>query len=357
MKGVVLHGGSGTRLRPLTHTGPKQLIPIANKPVSQYAVEDLLACGIKDIAFVLGDTHPEKVKDRYGDGSRFGAKFTYILQGEPRGIAQAIGLCRDFVHNSPFIVYLGDNLIKGGITEYAHGFQETNADAMILLAKVKDPSRFGVARLDKNGRIIGLEEKPKNPASNLALTGIYLFRPSIFRMIEKLKPSWRNELEITEAIHLLLQGNGRVDYHIVEGWWKDTGTPEDILESNRLVLDELDPMMEGIAEDEDSIQGRVAVGRGSRISKGATVRGPCIVGEGTMLEKGVYVGPYTSIGNNVLVKRGEIEDSIVMDNCTIDIPYRITSSIIGQHTTITGKNHDSPRGLKMILGENCQVTL
>ncbi len=357
MKGVVLHGGSGTRLRPLTHTGPKQLIPIANKPASQYAVEDLIACGIKDIAFVLGDIHPEKVKDRYGDGSRFGAKFAYILQGEPRGIAHAISLCRDFVQNSSFIVYLGDNLIKGGITEYARGFQQTNADAMILLTKVKDPSRFGVARLDNNGRIVGLEEKPKNPASNLALTGIYLFRPTIFGMIEKLKPSWRNELEITEAIQLILQDKGRIDYHIVEGWWKDTGTPEDILESNRLVLDDLDPVMQGVAEDEDSIQGRVAVGKGSRISKGATVRGPCIIGEGTVLEQGVYVGPYTSIGNNVLVKRGEIEDSIVMDNCTIDIPYRITSSIIGQHTTITSKDHDSPRGLKMILGENCQVTL
>ncbi len=357
MKGVVLHGGSGTRLRPLTHTGPKQLIPIANKPVSQYALEDLLACGIKDIAFVLGDVRPEKVKDRYGDGSRFGAKFTYILQGEPRGIAHAISLCRDFVQNSSFIVYLGDNLIKGGITEYALGFQQSNADAMILLTKVKDPSRFGVASLDNNGRIVGLEEKPKNPASNLALTGIYLFRPTIFGMIEKLKPSWRNELEITEAIQLILQDKGRIDYRIVEGWWKDTGTPEDILESNRLVLDDLDPVMEGIAEDEDSIQGRVAVGKGSRIKKGATVRGPCIIGEGTLLEQGVYVGPYTSIGNNVLVKRGEIEDSIVMDNCTIDIPYRITSSIIGQHTTITSKDHDSPRGIKMILGENCQVTL
>ncbi len=357
MKGVVLHGGSGTRLRPLTHTGPKQLIPIANKPVSQYAVEDLIACGIKEIAFVLGDVRPEKVKDRYGDGSIFGAEFTYILQGEPRGIAHAISLCRDFVRESPFIVYLGDNLIKGGITRYAREFRQSDADAMVLLTKVKDPSRFGVARLDDKGRIISLEEKPKNPTSNLALTGIYMFRPVIFGMIEKLKPSWRNELEITEAIQLLFQDRGRVDYRIVEGWWKDTGTPEDILESNRLVLDDLDPVMQGTAEDEDSIQGRVAVGGGSRIKKGATVRGPCIIGEGTLLEQGVYVGPYTSIGNNVLVKRGEIEDSIVMDNCTIDIPYRITSSIIGQHTTITSKNHDSPRGLRVILGENCQVAL
>ena len=325
--------------------------------MSQYALEDLLDCGIKEVAFVLGDVHPEKVKDHYGDGSRFGAKFTYITQSDPKGIAHAVGLCKDFVQDSSFIVYLGDNLIKGGIKKYAQEFQESNRDATVLLTKVKDPSRFGVARLNEHGQLIGLEEKPKNPQGNLALTGIYLFKPVIFDMIGKLRPSWRNELEITEAIQLLLEKKGRINYHVVEGWWKDTGTPEDILESNRLVLDDLRPTVQGIAEDEGSIQGRVALGNGSKISRGATVRGPCIIGERTVLGPGVYVGPYTSIGNDVSIKRGEIEDSIVMDHCVIDIHHRITSSIIGQHTTITDGKPDSPKGFKLVLGENCQVTL
>ncbi len=357
MKGVVLHGGSGTRLRPLTHTGPKQLIPIANKPVSQYAVEDLLACGIEEIAFVLGDVHPEKVKDYYGDGTSFGAKFTYILQGEPLGIAHAIRICQDFVGDSPFIVYLGDNLIKAGIKKFAQEFQQTHADATILLSKVKDPSRFGVARLDEHNKLVGLEEKPKKPASNLALTGIYLLKPIIFKMIERLRPSWRNELEITEALQLLLENGAKVNYHVVEGWWKDTGTPEDILESNRLVLDDLQHRIQGHVEDESSIQGRVAIGNGSKVSKGATVRGPCVIGERTILEPGVYVGPYTSVGNHVLIRRGEIEDSIIMDHCQIDTPHRISGSIIGQHTTITGSDHNSPKGLRLMLGENCQLNL
>src|SRR2546426_3255310 len=219
IKGVILHGGSGTRLRPLTHNGPKQLIPVANKPVSQYALEDLLSCEVRKIAFVLGSMHPEKVREYYGNGSRFGAEFSYIEQEEPLGIAHAVGLCREFVGNSPFIVYLGDNLVKGGIANQAKKFQTAKADATILLSKVKQPSRFGVAKFDHNNKLVSLEEKPKKPASNLALTGIYMFRPPIFDMIEKLKPSWRNELEITEAIQLLLENGHRVDYHVVQGWW------------------------------------------------------------------------------------------------------------------------------------------
>jgi glucose-1-phosphate thymidylyltransferase len=357
MRGVVLHGGSGTRLRPLTHTGPKQLIPIANKPVSQYAVEDLIACGIKEIAFVLGDVHPEKVKELYGDGSVYGAKFTYIVQEEPKGIAHAVGLCRDFVEESPFIVYLGDNLIKGGIAKHAEEFQKVRTDATILLSKAKNLSRFGVAKFDSHNKLIGLEEKPKKPPSNLALTGIYMFQPVIFNMIEKLRPSWRNEFEITEAIHLLLENGYNVDYRVVEGWWKDTGTPEDILESNRLVLDDISRKIEGAVEDEDSVQGRVAVSKNARIAKGATVRGPSVIGEGTIVESGVYVGPYSSIGNHVVIKRGEVEDSIIMDNCIIDIPHRITGSIIGQGTSITSNDHKSPKALKLTLGENCQLNL
>ncbi len=357
MKGIVLHGGSGTRLRPLTHTGPKQLIPIANKPVSQYAVEDLLACGIQHIAFVLGDVHPEKVKEYYGDGSRFGAKFEYILQGDPRGIAQAVGLCKEFVKDSDFIVYLGDNLIKGGIKNFAAEFESSSASASILLTKVDDPSRFGVATIDSSGKLVGLEEKPKDPKSDLALTGIYLLRPVVFKMINNLKPSWRNELEITEAIQLLLEKGDAVNYHVVQGWWKDTGTPEDILESNRLVLDELSARIDGTVEKGGSVQGRVSLGENSRINNGATVRGPSIIGKDTVIEPGVYVGPYSSIGDNVVMKRGEVEDSIVMNYCRIDVPHRITSSIIGQHSSIISTDHNSPKGFKLTLGENCQLIL
>ena len=341
----------------MTHTGPKQLIPIANKPVSQYAVEDLLACGIKRIAFVLGDVHPEKVKEYYGDGSRFGAKFEYIPQGDPRGIAQAVGLCKDFVGDSDFIVYLGDNLIKGGIRSFAEGFEGSSASASILLSKVKDPSRFGVATLDDRGKLTGLEEKPKHPKSNLALTGIYMLRPVIFSKIARLKPSWRNELEITEAIQMLLKDGGSIDYHIVKGWWKDTGTPEDILDSNRLVLDDLQSRIDGTVEEGGSVQARVALGMDSVIKSGATVRGPTIIGKKSSIEPGVYVGPYTSIGDDVVIRRGEIEDSIVMDHCRIDVPHRITSSIIGQHTSITSGDHNSPRGFKLTLGENCQLSI
>ena len=357
MKGIVLHGGAGTRLRPLTHTGPKQLIPIANKPVSRYAVEDLLACNIDEIAFVLGDTHPDRVREYYGDGSKFGKKFQYVDQGAPLGIAHAVGLCRDFVGNDSFIVYLGDNLIKGGITKYADEFRRSNPDAMILLTKVKEPSRFGVASFDGKGKLIGLVEKPKKPPSNFALTGIYMFKPIIFDMIKKLKPSWRNELEITEAIQMLLMDGGRVSHHIVEGWWKDTGTPEDILESNRLILDEQGSKIDGVVENGASVQGRVVIGKGSRILQGAKIRGPSIIGEDTVLDSGVYVGPYTSIGNHVTIKRGEIEDSIIMDHCTIDAPYRITSSIIGTYTTIRDSGSHTPKGIRLTLGENCQLDL
>jgi glucose-1-phosphate thymidylyltransferase len=357
VKGIVLHGGAGTRLRPLTHSGPKQLIPIANKPVSQYGVEDMIACGIREIAFVLGDVHPEKVKDYYGDGSRFDAKFAFITQGEPLGIAHAVSLCKDFTSDSPFIVYLGDNLIKGGVKKYVDDFLTSNLDAMILLTAVQNPSRFGVARLSESGQLLELQEKPKNPPSNLALTGIYLFRPAIFDAITQLQPSWRNELEITDAIQNLLESRHEVGYRKVEGWWKDTGTPEDILDSNRLVLDGITPKIEGNCEDVASIQGRVALGRGSRIAKGAVVRGPCVIGTDTIIGSGVYIGPYTSIGDHVSISRGEIEDSIVMDNCRIDINNRITSSIIGQHSSITSGTTSSTGRLTLTLGENCEIRL
>jgi len=356
MKGIILHGGRGTRLRPLTHVGPKQLIPVANKPISQYVLEDLVEAGVKDVAIVLGDIYPEKVKEYYGDGSAFGAKLSYIYQGEPRGIAHAISLCEEYIGNESFIVYLGDNLLKGGIKEYAESFKNSNYDAMILLCEVENPQRFGVAKFSENGRLIGLIEKPKEPPSNYALTGIYFFKPVIFEMIRQLKPSWRGELEITEAIQMLIDKGYKVDYDFVRGWWKDTGTPEDILEANRLVLDELEAKIEGEVEDEASIQGRVVIEKGCKVRRGALIRGPAIIGEESEIESGVYIGPYTSVGRHVTIRRGEIENSIIMDYCLIDVNDRIVDSLIAPHSTITS-NTGKPMGKRFIIGERSRVEI
>jgi len=356
MKGIILHGGYGTRLRPLTHTGPKQLISIANKPISQYALEDLKKSGIKDIAIVLGDIYPEKVIEYYGDGAKFNVKLTYINQGKPKGIAHAISLCKDFVKEEKFIVYLGDNLLKGGIKSFVDKFSKSDLDAMILLCEVKDPQRFGVAEFDEKGKLKKLIEKPKVPPSNYALTGIYFFTPVIFDMINQLKPSWRNELEITDAIQLLLDKGYKVGYDFVAGWWKDTGTPDDILDANRLVLDELNPEIKGFIENNASIQGRVSIEANAIVKHGSIIRGPSIIGENSVIESGVYIGPYTSIGKHTIVKHGEIENSIIMDYCLIDVNDRIVDSLIAPYSTIVS-NKGKPMGKRFILGERSHVEI
>ena len=357
MKGIILHGGHGTRLRPLTHTGPKQLIPIANKPISQYVLEDLRNSGIKDITIVLGDTYPEKVKQHYGDGSNFNTQITYQTQDKPRGIAQAIGLCRKQIGNSPFVVYLGDNLLKGGINHLVNEFQQSNNDAMVLLCQVKEPQQFGVAEFDKDGNLKHLVEKPKDPPSNYALTGIYFFKPVIFKMIDQLTPSWRGELEITDAIQKLLNNNYILDYQKVKGWWKDTGTPEDILEANRLVLDEMKPEIKSNITEYSSLQGRITIGKNTTIDPNALIRGPTIIGEDTTIKANVYIGPYTSIGNNATIKQGEIENSIIMDHCTINIKDRITDSIISPYSQISTHDNNRPHGKKFIVGERTYIEL
>jgi glucose-1-phosphate thymidylyltransferase len=356
VKGIILHGGHGTRLRPLTHTGPKQLIPVANKPMSQYVLEDLRDSGIRDIGIIVGDIMPEKVKNYYGDGKKFGVRITYIHQDKPGGIAQAVGLAEDFVKDKPFVVYLGDNLLKGGISEIVRAFKKGEHDAMILLTEVKDPRQFGVAQLDSKGKLMKLIEKPKKPPSNFALTGIYFLKPLIFEMIRQLKPSWRGELEITEALQMLLAKGYNVGYRIVEGWWKDTGTIEDIIEANILVLDELDARVEGIIEDRNCVQGRVSVGKGACIRKGALIRGPAVIGENAAIEKDVYIGPYTSVGRDSKIKKGEIENSIIMENCVIEVNARITDSMIGANSEIT-TNQKGPKGHRLIVGENSRIVL
>ncbi len=260
MKGVILHGGHGTRLRPLTHTGPKQLLPISNKPMSQYALEDLREAGITDIAIIIGDVYPEKVKEFYEDGKKFGVKLSYIYQDKPKGIAHARRLCKKFIGNDRFVVYLGDNVLRTGLVNYSKKFSSSKSDAMILLCEVDDPSRFGIAELDGT-KIKNIVEKPKNPSSNLAVIGVYFLTPKIFDIIDKLKPSWRGELEITEALQLMMDNKLTIIYDTVTGWWKDTGTPEDILHANQLILDSIGTKNQFHLDEGVKVQGTIVIGR------------------------------------------------------------------------------------------------
>ncbi len=359
MKGVLLHGGSGTRLRPLTHTGPKQLIPVAGKPISQYCLEEMKAAGITEIAIVLGDVYPEKVIENYGDGSKLGLKLTYIKQDRPGGLAQAVALAEGFVREDRFVVYLGDNLLKDGIKQHTQAFQTNRPDAMVLLTKVREPQRFGVAQFDANGKLQKLIEKPKQPPSPYALVGVYFLTSEIFEAIRRLKPSWRGELEITEAIQILLDNGRDVHYKFVEGWWKDTGTPEDILDANRLVLDDKleDSPVEGLVEEGAVVQGRVRIGKEARVSKGATVRGPAHIGGKTTIASGTHIGPYSSIGSNCELNGCEIENTIVMDTCMIEAHCRIVDSIIGPNSQITRTPENPPRAYRFVLGEGSSLQL
>jgi len=356
MKGVILHGGRGTRLRPLTHTGPKQLIPIANKPMSQYALEDLVEAGITEIAIILGDIAPEKVVEYYGDGSRFGAKITYIEQGEPKGIAHAVGLARDFIANEPFIVYLGDNLIRNGIIGLVDDFRRLTPECQMLLCEVRNPSAFGVAEL-RGHRVVRLVEKPASPPSNMALVGVYMFRSSIFKAIERLKPSGRGELEITEAIQWLIDAGYDVRSQIVSGWWKDTGKPEDVLEANQLILSDLTPYNHGTTGERAVVTGRVGIGHGTVIEPDCVLRGPIIIGEKCRIGSKTYIGPYTSIGDNVTIQGCEIENSIVAGDTTVRCGGKIVDSLIGRNCQILSSADTLPNGHKLIIGENTFVSL
>lgn len=355
MKGLILSGGHGTRLRPLTHTGPKQLIPIANKPVLFYAIEDLKEAGVTDIGLILGTNMPEMVREAVGDGSKFGVEITYILQGEPKGLAHAVAVAQEFVGEEPFIMYLGDNILKSGIKEFVEGFEESYYQARILLQRVDNPRQFGVAELNSEGHVVQLVEKPKEPKSDLALVGIYLFKSSIFEAIKNIKPSWRDELEITDAIQELLNSQLKVDSHIVKGWWKDTGKPEDVLDANHLILDVLESCNEGKIEEGAKINGRVAVGKNTLVKKGSVIRGPVIIGENCVID--AYIGPYTAIGDNTKVTGGEIEASIIMGDAVIECNERIVDSLIGNHSRIVSLENRLPRGRRFVIGENSEISL
>ncbi|MCQ4450398.1 MAG: glucose-1-phosphate thymidylyltransferase [Sulfolobales archaeon] len=346
MQGVILHGGQGTRLRPLTHTGPKQLIKVAGKPVSQWVLEQLRDSGIRDIVIVLGDNNPNKVVEYYGDGSRFGVKITYVYQGKARGLADAVYRVKDVITEDRFLVYLGDNIVP---YDDLSSFLSFKGSASILLAKVDNPNRFGVAVI-KEGKVVKLVEKPKERISDLALVGVYGFTKEIFDVIEDLKPSWRGELEITDAIQGLIDRGREVEYKIIEGWWKDTGTPKDILEANSFLLDKhAERRIEGEVRD-SSVDGRVIIEKGALVEN-STVRGPAYIGKGTKIMNS-YIGPFTSIGDDCEVKNSEIEHSVVLDNVKVEGVSMMDSLVGNNSSVVKGK-----RWVKLVIGENSRVEL
>jgi len=353
MKGLILSGGKGTRLRPLTYTRAKQLIPVANKPVLFYGIEAIRAAGIKDIGIVVGDTADE-VMAAVGDGSRFDAKITYIRQDAPLGLAHAVKVSAGFLKNSPFVMYLGDNLIARGITDLVARFKELTPSAMILLAKVEHPEWFGVAEL-KDGRVFRLVEKPKKPKSDLALVGVYMFTHSIMEAVNAIKPSPRGELEITDAIQWLVDQGKTVEPHLVSGWWKDTGKVEDMLEANRIVLDNMEHDVRGEVDAKSKVEFRVVIAASAKI-EGSVVRGPAIIGAGARIINS-YIGPFTAVDENCVVENSEIEHSIVLADAVIrNIPTRIEDSLIGRGTLLEC-TRQRPEALRFVLGEGSRVDL
>ncbi|MEM3509183.1 MAG: glucose-1-phosphate thymidylyltransferase [Nitrososphaerota archaeon] len=353
MKGIILHGGAGTRLRPLTFSGPKQLIPIANKPASQYVLEDLISCEIKDIAIILGETFPELVKEHYGNGSKFGVKITYIHQGKPLGIAHAISLCKEFIGEEKFIVYLGDNLLQNGIKSYLEKFIKEDYDAFILLKEVEDPTKFGVAQFDEKGNLIKLIEKPKIPPSKYALVGVYFFKPIIFDIIKDLKPSWRGEYEITDAIQIMLENKYKIGYDFVKGWWLDTGKKDDILYANVLILDEKAKYnIKGEIEN-SKIIGRVEIEEKTKIIN-SEIRGPCIIGKDCLIQDS-FIGPYTSIGNGTKIINSSIEHSIILENAFIKDIEKIDDSLIGKNSKLI--KNENRNVLRLNIGDYSEIEI
>lgn len=351
MKGILLHGGHGTRLRPLTHTGPKQLLPIANKPMSEYCIESLKDAGIKDIAIIIGGIGSNKVKEYYGDGKNFGVNLTYVEQDQPRGIAHAISICKDFINGDKFVVFLGDNIIQKSIRDFVDEFKNSDAKASILLCEVDNPSRFGIADV-KDGQIKKIMEKPKNPPSNLAVTGIYLLTDTIFDIIDRLKPSWRNELEITDALQMLLEENHKITYHMITDYWKDTGTPDDIIHANKAILEKITPYFRGQKDSTVTTSGNIMIGEGTILKDGSKIIGPVIIGKNCVVESNCVVGPNTSIGDDSKLAKCNISNSIVMSNCAIEGDLAIQNSIIASNSVLKQKNELEK---VFLLGEGTQI--
>ncbi len=354
MKGLILSGGKGTRLYPLTFTSAKQLIPVANKPVLFRVIESIRDAGIDEIGIVVGDTAQE-IKRAVGNGSRWGVKITYIQQEAPLGLAHAVKISRDFLGDDRFVMFLGDNVIQGGISRLIEQFADANWNSQIVLTEVSQPEQYGVAELDEEGRIIRLVEKPKVPPSNLALVGIYMFDHHIFEAVNAITPSWRGELEITDAIQWLVEQGYDVYPYIHRGWWIDTGRPGDMLEANSLVLEELEPHIDGYVDRESVVDSRVTVEQGAEIIN-SVIRGPAIIGRNTRIVN-AYVGPFTSIYHDCLIRNSEIERSIVLEHSRIeDLPARIQDSLIGRHVVLT-RSPMRPKAFRLTLGDYSNLGL
>lgn len=353
MKGLILSGGQGTRLRPLTYTGAKQLVPVANKPVLFWAIEDLVEAGITDIGIVVGDTAPH-IKNAVGDGSALGARVTYIHQDAPRGIAHGIKIARDFIGDERFVLFLGDNFIRDGVIPLVNAFRENTMNCQIILYKVSNPQDLGVAIIE-GGRVKRLVEKPKEFISDLAVIGIYMFDHNVFAAVDAIKPSARGELEITETIQYLIDHGYDVRSHLLTGWWIDTGKMQDILDANRLILDVMAPRNEGSVAGETRLIGRVILEKGAQVIN-STVRGPAIIGERTRIENS-YIGPYTSIYHDCTIVGSEIEHSVILENSRVlDIGQRIEDSLIGRNVEIA-KSNSKPKAYRMVVGDFSRVGL
>jgi glucose-1-phosphate thymidylyltransferase len=351
LKGLILSGGRGTRLRPLTHTSAKQLVPVANKPVLFYGIEAMARAGIRDIGIVIAPETGGEIRAAAGSGERFGVSITYITQDRPLGLAHAMLAAEDFLGRSPFVMYLGDNLLRDGIARLVEAFRVGRPDALILLTPVPDPESYGVAELS-DGRVTRLVEKPREPRTNLALVGVYMFTPQVFDAARAIEPSARGELEITDSIQTLVDRGRRVDPHLVEGWWKDTGQVEDVLEANRLILEDLERRIDGDLVD-SRVDGSVVIERGARLER-ATVRGPAIVGSGAAITD-AHVGPYSSIGEGVVVSSAEVQHSILMSGSSVrNLDGRLEASLIGKDVAI---DRGTPRAYRFVVGDSARITM
>jgi glucose-1-phosphate thymidylyltransferase len=351
LKGLILSGGKGTRLRPITHTSAKQLVPVANKPVLFYGIEAMAQAGIEEVGIIIAPETGDEIKASAGDGARFGVKLTYILQDEPLGLAHAVLTAEPFLGDSPFVMYLGDNLLQGGIEDLVAAFRSHQPDALILLTPVPDPEHYGVAEL-RDGAVVRLVEKPKEPQTDLALVGVYMFTPTVHAAARAISPSGRGELEITDAIQHLVDQGMRVEPHIVRGWWKDTGRFDDMLAANRLVLDTIEGRIEGELVD-SQVDGRVVIEASARLERCA-VRGPAVIGSGTILTD-CYVGPYTAIGEGCSIQNAEVEHSILLAGASVrDLQGRMESSLLGRNVKI-GRDHRQPRAFRFLVGDNSEI--
>jgi glucose-1-phosphate thymidylyltransferase len=355
MKAIILAGGKGTRLKPLTNTLAKQLIPVANKPILYYVMEQITEAGIKDIGMIISPETGDRIRGVVGDGSHWKAKVTYILQAEPAGLAHAVKTAQSFLGDSPFLMFLGDNLIQGGITGFVEEFKANSLESLILLKKVADPRQFGVAELDSAGKVLRLVEKPKEPKSDLALVGVYLFAPHIHDSISRIKPSWRNELEITDAIQDLLNRGMIVRSRILSGWWLDTGKKDDLLAANRVVLDDLlKRNIQGEIDSASEIEGRVEINPGTKIIS-SVIRGPVSIGKNCLI-KNSFVGPFTSVADNTSIEYSSIEHSVILENCSISHIERLEDSVVGRDSRIR-KRENNFAAVKLFVGDDTNVEL